>query len=121
SVMQFHRSFPGHLPRRSCEHSIPLPCTPPGRLRPAREGPRPDRGPRALGGSRKSDAMSADGQDRQVMEKIAEVIGRRLSPADLKSVLKEIDQARRGEKGVERIIAEAENPGRLLRTRVEDA
>src|SRR2546429_7584306 len=52
---------------------------------------------------------------------VAEIIGRILSPAEIKSVLKEMDHGRRGEKSVERIVAETENQGRLLRTRVEEA
>jgi superfamily II DNA or RNA helicase len=58
--------------------------------------------------------------DRDAQQRIAEILRQRLAVADLKRVLKEIDQAARGQKGVERIVAEVENPGRLLRTRVDD-
>src|SRR5438093_5386854 len=58
--------------------------------------------------------------DRDAQQRIAEILRQRLPAADLKRVLKEIDQAGRGQKAVERIVAEVENPGRLLRTRVAD-
>jgi len=64
-------------------------------------------------------AEFADAQ-HLLSEHLAEMIGRRLSGADLRSVLREIDQPARGTKGVERIVAEAENPGGLLRTRVDE-
>lgn len=54
------------------------------------------------------------------MSRAAEVIGRRLSPSDIRTVLKEIDRASTGTKGVERIVAETEHVGRLLKPRVED-
>src|SRR5947209_20401384 len=61
--------------------------------------------------------MPPSGPDADALARAAEIIGARLSgPSDLKSVLKEIDDARRGDKGVERIVAEAENRGRLLRS-----
>ncbi|MCG3193673.1 MAG: hypothetical protein DIJKHBIC_02927 [Thermoanaerobaculia bacterium] len=65
--------------------------------------------------------MSARAADRHVMEKTAEILRSRLPAGDLKAVLREMDHARRGQKSVERIVAEAENAGRLLRTRVDDA
>ena len=55
-----------------------------------------------------------------LFERVSEILRRRLSVNDLKSVLKEVDRPRRRTKGVQRIVAEAENPGRLLRTRIED-
>lgn len=51
----------------------------------------------------------------------AQIIGRRLSSAELRSALREIDDPRRGEKGVQSIVAEAENRGRLVRARIDDA
>jgi superfamily II DNA or RNA helicase len=56
---------------------------------------------------------------REAHQKISAILGQRLSENDLKSILREIDHAGRGEKGVERIVAEVENPGRLLRTRLD--
>jgi len=58
---------------------------------------------------------------RAEQEQAARAIARRqLSPPEIRSVLKEISDAPRHGKGVERIVAETENPGRLLRTRVND-
>jgi DNA repair protein RadD len=65
--------------------------------------------------------MAPEILDGQTLDAAAQIIARRLEASDLKSVLKEIDDAGRGDKGVERIVAEAENQGRLLRTRIEDA
>jgi DNA repair protein RadD len=62
-------------------------------------------------------AMTSTAED---LRRAAEIIGRRLSPKDIRTVLKEIDRASRGNKSVERIVAEAENPGRLLRPRIEE-
>jgi|SRR5579875_70293 DNA repair protein RadD len=57
--------------------------------------------------------------DPVTFEKAAEQIGRRLTPAMIRTALKDWHSSRRG-KGVERIVAETENTGRLLRTRVDD-
>src|SRR4051794_9566007 len=65
--------------------------------------------------------MSVNNIDPQSMKRAAVLIGRRLDAADLKIVLKEIDDASRGTKNVERIVVETENSGALLRTRVEDS
>ena len=62
-------------------------------------------------------SMHLESADR---EKAAEIIARRLSPKELRSVLKDVTGAPRSSKSVERIIAETENPGRLLQTRIDD-
>lgn len=58
--------------------------------------------------------------DHDARNQAVEILSRRLTPADLRSVLKELDRGAKGRKGVERIVAETENPGRLLRTRIDD-
>jgi DNA repair protein RadD len=73
--------------------------------------PRPQRRPQQ--------ASQKTGRDTLVLA--AEIIGRRLSPADLRRALKEIDNPRRGEKGVQWIVAEAEDRGGLFRSRIDDA
>src|SRR5262245_24016916 len=52
--------------------------------------------------------MSTRGRDPGIMKRVADIIGRRLDAADLKSVLREIDGASRGTKSVERIVVETE-------------
>ncbi len=64
--------------------------------------------------------MKTIGFNGDEIKTAAQLIARRLTPADIRSVLREIPGATRGHKGVERIVAETENLGRLLRTRVED-
>lgn len=50
----------------------------------------------------------------------AEVLGRRLAPADIRKVLREIDSVGHGTKGIERIVSETEDRGHLLQSRVRD-
>jgi superfamily II DNA or RNA helicase len=50
----------------------------------------------------------------------AEVLRIRLRPLDLRNVLREIDRRTDGAKTIERIVAETENPGHLLRSRIPD-
>src|SRR2546422_11033761 len=60
------------------------------------------------------------GFDPDARQKAAEILFRRLTAKELRQGRKEADGAKRSRKGIERIIAEVENPGRLLRTRVDD-
>src|SRR5258708_27316188 len=50
----------------------------------------------------------------------AELLRVRLSPADLRTVLREIDQRANGAKTIERIVAETENRSRLLYSRIPE-
>jgi superfamily II DNA or RNA helicase len=54
------------------------------------------------------------------LTRAAELITRRLRPADIRVVLKEIDRRRSGTKGIERLVAETENRTRLLHSRLPD-
>lgn len=59
--------------------------------------------------------------DGNTMADIARNLATRLTPTELRSVLKEIDGRSTSQKSVERIVVETENHGRLLQTRVDDA
>lgn len=50
----------------------------------------------------------------------AELLRVRLCPSDLRAVLRQIDRRTDGAKTIERIVAETENPGRLLHSRIPD-
>lgn len=64
--------------------------------------------------------MKRVGYGPQEREAAARVLSQRLSPAEIRSVVREDYRAPRGGKGIERIVAETENAGTLLRTRLED-
>jgi DNA repair protein RadD len=86
--------------------------------------PRSSQNPGLPGQPRPAGTGHGDGgvrAGRDVLRETAVILRRRLSAGDLKSALKEIDDPRKGEKGVQRIVAETENRGRLLQTRIEDA
>lgn len=50
----------------------------------------------------------------------AELLRARMRPADLRTVLRDIDQRSNGAKTIERIVAETENSSRLLHSRIAD-
>jgi DNA repair protein RadD len=68
--------------------------------------------------------LQSSSVSRPEQEKAAEILTRRLSAADFRSVLRNLSQGHNRGKSVERIVAEVENSarlGRLLNTRIEDA